>query len=237
MRAESRRPRVRTARVWLGTVAGRLRPALAFLVLPAALTAQETGAPPDWTWRLDGEQRLVTGEDLPAGSWRYVSMPPGWHVTTTEQGVSLFPKDRLVEGRFGVEAEVFLFPDPSDAPLGIVLEAADAPEGSRQLRFLMRRDGATALVATHAGTDTTLVSWQADTTGLAHPGDGIVKYVLRVTHEAGALAFTVNGHETFAMPTAGEEHPTRPGLRLGPGLNAHVSRFDLITPLAPPRTR
>jgi hypothetical protein len=171
------------------------------------------------------------------GEWRYVQMPPGWHVTTTEQGVTLLPKGRSVEGRWAIEAELFLFPDPSDAPLGIVVEAADAPEGTMQLRFLMRRDGQAAVAARHGEVDTLLATWRADTAVGGHPGSGVIKYVLRVTHEAETLAFAVNGTEMIAIPTHGEDHRVIPGLRLGAGLNVHLSRFDLVTPLAPPRRR
>jgi hypothetical protein len=210
---------------------------LALLVLPLALTAQSVEAPDDWTWRLDGAQRVAGGQQVAPGEWRYVRMPPGWHVTTTDQGVFLFPKGRTIAGRWGIEVELFLFPDPSDSPLGIVIEGAESkPRESMHLRFLMRRDGGAALVARHGGVDSMLVGWKSDTAVKAHAG-GVVKYVLRLTHEQEALAFTVNGREMVAMPTGGEEHVAIPGLRIGPGLNVHVARFDLITPLAPPRPR
>lgn len=207
----------------------------AVLASPATLAAQAADMPSDWTWRLDRPQQLTEGQNVAAGEWRYTKMPPGWHVTTSDQGVSLFPKDKVISGRWGIEVELFLFPKPSDAPLGIILEAKDAePAGSRQLRFLMRRDGTAALVARHGGTDTTLVTWTADTAVKAHEG-GVEKYVLRVVHEGGALTFALNGRQMFKVPTGGEDHPSIPGLRIGPGLNVHVSRYDLITPLAPVR--
>lgn len=207
------------------------------ILLPGALGAQELVVPADWIWRLDAPQREAAGQQVAPGEWRYARMPPGWHITTTEQGVTLFPKGRSVVGRWAVEAEVFLFPDPSDAPLGIVLEAADAPEGTAQLRFLLRRDGRAGVLARHGELDTLIVPWRADTAVRGHPGSGVVKYVLRVTHESGTLAFAVNGTEMLAVPTGGEDHPSLPGLRVGAGLNLHVSRFDLVTPLAPPRRR
>lgn len=209
----------------------------ALLVLPAAAAGQSLTVPEDWTWRLDGEQRLVSGQEVAKGEWRYVQMPPGWHVTTTDRGAFLFPKDRVVSGRWGIEAELFLFPNPSDEPLGVVLEARDAePAGSQQFRFLMRRDGSAAAVARHGDVDTMVVAWKSDTAVAGHKG-GVVRYVLRVMHEAGTLAFSINGREMIAVPTGGREHVVVPGLRVGPGLNLHVSRFDLITPLAPPRPR
>lgn len=212
-----------------------LRISALLFALPGALAAQDLVVPEDWSWRLDGEQRLVAEQDLSAGAWRYVRMPPGWHITTTEQGVSLFPRGRVVQGPWGVEAELFLFPDPSDAPLGIVVEAVGEPPGSMQLRFLMRRDGGAALLALRDGQETPMVAWRSNPSVPGHTAGEVVRYVLRVMHEGGSLAFAVNGHEMFRIPSGGEDHPSVPGLRIGPGLNVHVSRFDLITPLAPLR--
>ena len=209
---------------------------LAALLLPGTLAAQDA-MPDDWTYRLEADQTLSTiqaGED---GGWSYTRMPPGWHITTTAQGVTLLPKEHTVEGRWGVEAEVFLFPNPSASPFGVVLEAADAPApGSVQLQFLVRRDGQAALVARHNGEPEMIAPWTADTAATVHKG-GVVKYVLRVMHEQGHLIFSVNGREMVVQPTGGEDHRAIPGLRVGPGLNLHVGRFELITPLAPARAR
>src|SRR5690606_37038248 len=122
-----------------------------------------------------------------------------------------------------------------DQPLGVVLEAADRPEGTMVLQFLMRADGAATLAAVHDGEAQVMVPWTRDTAVAPHNGTDVIKYVLRVMHQGEALAFAINGTEMFRVPTGGEDHRSVPGLRLGRGLNVHVSRFDLITPLAPPR--
>lgn len=207
---------------------------LSFISLPAAAAAQ---APDDWTWRLDAEQTYVTGAVKP-GEWAYQRMPPGWHVTTTQQGAVLFPKQRTVQGRWAVEVELFLFPNPSASGLGIVLDSVPAgASGTQQLRFLMRRDGSGTAVVMEGDTERELAPWKRDTTVAAHDGSGVIKYVLRLSHEAGMLAFAINGAELFAGPGGGGDRPIVPGLRVGAGLNLHVSRFDLVTPLAPPRAR
>jgi hypothetical protein len=54
---------------------------LALFVLIASSHAQ-LRTPSDWRWRTDAPAQLVTGEDVPASAWRFVAMPPGWHVTT-----------------------------------------------------------------------------------------------------------------------------------------------------------
>ncbi|MEZ4587473.1 MAG: hypothetical protein R2909_13840 [Gemmatimonadales bacterium] len=226
-----------SVRVKTGSVAAGMALALT-LAVPAVGRAQgELPVPEDWTWRLDGAQTLVRGGEVPAGSWQFVEMAPGWHMTTTSQGAQLFPKERLVKGRWGVRVELFLFPNPSDGELGVVVDDPNAsPEGSRQLRFVMRRDGMAALVARHEGRDTLLLPWTSDSAVAAHDGKSVTKYVLELTHDGGWFTFQVNGREMLALP-GDPEHQARPGFRIGPGLNVHLSRYDLLTPLAPPRPR
>ncbi len=209
---------------------------LALAGFPGALVAQDV-IPADWTWRLDKPQQLTSGQEVSPGDWRYTAMPPGWHLTTTEQGVTLLPKGRALSGRWAIETELFLFPNPSDAPFGVVVESTDSAQGPLQVRFLMRRDGNAAVAIRHGARDTLFVPWRADTGVQAYPGSGTARYVLRVSHDAGTIAFAINGTEMATVPTAGNTIPVIPGFRLGPGLNVHVSRFDLITPLAPARPR
>jgi hypothetical protein len=204
---------------------------------PALLSAQDV-VPTDWTYRLDGAQSFATGQEVRAGEWRYTRMPPGWHITTTEQGISTFPRDVTVQGRWGIEVELFLFPKPSDEPFGIVVESNDptGPDGGAALRFLMRRDGMVSATARHGDTEQVLVPWKRDSTLKAHAGN-VERHVLRVLHESETLAFSVDGTEVLTVPTGGANPRAVPGLRVGRGLNLHVSRFDVLTPLAPPRPR
>ncbi len=58
---------------------------------PALLTAQLT-TPTDWKWRQDAPAPLAAGLKMDPGSWAFVQMPPGWHVTTGP-GVLLYPTD------------------------------------------------------------------------------------------------------------------------------------------------
>lgn len=205
------------------------------LLTPTLVAAQDAALPEDWTLRLDAPQQIATGEEVPDGSMRYVRMPPGWHVTTTTSGASMFPRGRSVQGPWGVEVELFLFPDPSDQPVGVILEAADRSAGTMALQFLMRADGAASLVAVHDGAAREMVPWTRDTAVAPHNGTDVIKYVLRVMHQSGRLTFAINGTQMLSVPTGGDDHRSIPGLRIGAGLNVHVSRFDLVTPLAPPR--
>lgn len=204
--------------------------AMAILAPALPIVAQELNTPTDWEWQLDEEQALSSGGELVAGEWWYVGMPPGWHISTTEQGVLLFPKEQLLEGRWSVEVELFLFPDPSDEGFGIAVQDLD---GENQLRFLLRADGKAALEVHHGEQSLLTKPWSGDSLVAAYSGEGIEKFVLRATYESGQFRFSVNGTEMFSQVSPAHDHRVVPGLRIGKGLNLHVSRFDLVKPLAP----
>jgi hypothetical protein len=202
----------------------------AAVILTTPMVAQDPNTPTDWEWQLDAEQTLASDGELAAGEWWYVEMPPGWHITTTEQGVALFPKDTKMEGRWAIEVELFLFPDQSDEGFGIALQDL---EGGNQLRFLFRVDGQAALEVRHGEEWLLAKPWVSDSLVAPYDGEGIEKYLLRVTYESGQFRFAVNGREMLSQVAPGDDYRIVPGLRVGKGLNLHVSRFDMVKPLAP----
>jgi len=81
--------------------------------------------PVDWTWRLDAPATLVTSLDVPEGSWLFVRMPPGWHVTTGP-GAVLFPSELPeVDGNYSLETQIFLFPGTSQEEYGVFIGGRD----------------------------------------------------------------------------------------------------------------
>jgi hypothetical protein len=108
-------------------------------LVPATLAGQAGG---DWRYALDRETVAPISGELTPGAWTYQQMPPGWHLTTTDQGVTLYPNSPMaMQGEWGVEMEFFLFPAPSDDGVGIALMPTAESEHSGELRLLMRRDG------------------------------------------------------------------------------------------------
>lgn len=218
----------------LACISLRALASAALLHSSSVLAAQERAIPDDLIIRFDVAQKVTSGEAIAADQFRLERMPPGWHMTTTTSGVSVFPRGRSVVGPWGIEVELFVFPKPSNEPLGVIVESADGAPGTRALQFLMRPDGSASLVAVQEGAPTVLVPWARDTALAPHDGEGVIKYVLRVMHQGERLTFSINGIRMLSVETGGEDHRSIPGLRLGTGLNVHVSRFDLVTPLAPP---
>jgi hypothetical protein len=217
----------------------------AVLALPAALPAQDLQIPDDWTWTTDAPATQATEQDVGPDEFRYVRMPPGWHVTTTTSGITLFPKDRTVDGRFGVEVEAFWFPNrvdgewamPGEAPWGLAFDHAEStPDNPHRMEFLIRRDGAVALRATMDGETRLLAEWKSDSTVKPHNGKDITKYVLRMEYVNERVTFAVNGKQILNVEVGPAPYAVVPGLRVGPGRNQHISRYDLLSPLAPPKS-
>jgi len=190
--------------------------------------------PSHWTWVTDAPARLVTQQDVPDSSWRFVSMPPGWHVTTGP-GTTLFDPDYEARGRFSLEAKIFLFPNPTDEGYGLFAggRALETDSGSA-LAFLIRRDGAAAVARIAGGALEFVRPWQATTGVRPHEGTGTVENVLRVSAEADELFYLVNGDTVAVVPRASGAVEGIFGLRVGAGLNLHISYLDHIQHLAQP---
>lgn len=67
------------------------------VVAAAPLSAQVT-PPPGWAWHHD--QR---GTSPDSSGWAFTSMAPGFHLTTTTTGATLFPTGVTIEGRRAAE--------------------------------------------------------------------------------------------------------------------------------------
>lgn len=203
---------------------------LAFVAAPVAAQLQ---TPPDWRYALDEPARLVVESAVPDSAWRFVAMPPGWHVTTGP-GARLYRPGHAADGHFSLETTVYLFPDPSDAGFGLFLgaEVDDAGVPREQVAFLLRRDGLASVTRHDPDGPAPLVPWVRADSAAAHEG-GVVKYRLGVTADPHEVSFRVNDHPVATLARAVAPVDGVFGLRVGPGLNVHVGALDLTHHLAP----
>ena len=202
---------------------------------PALLTAQLT-TPTNWKWRQDAPAPLAAGSKMEPGSWVFVQMPPGWHVTTGP-GVLLYPTTNSeIDGNFTLEAEIFLFPGEAADEYGVFLGGQDidssaAPDYSA---FVLRRDGHAAALRRRGGQTTPMAAWQrheaivAGTTG----GDP-VKNVLKVDVDPANVTLSVNAAKVLAVPRADVRIDGRVGFRVGKDMNLHITTLNVTRKLAP----
>lgn len=211
--------------------------AAAAFALPAA--AQSLAPPPDWIAITESPARNEPSQSmsgLPDSVYRFVMMPPGYHVTTGP-GMLLYHPAYRADSIFTVEAEVFLFPGSSDEEYGVFLGGADlgSADGRRYTAFVLRRDGSAAVLRRSGAAVTPLVAWARHDSIAPHTGSGVVKNVLRVAAERGNVVFTVNGAEVARVPRDSVAANGHFGYRVGRGVNLHATTLDLTLRLAPPR--
>lgn len=193
---------------------------LMFLLVPATAVGQ------------GGTARLAVLLDAPAADSAYTfdRMPPGWHVTMGP-GAVLSDSMHRAEGRFVVESEIFLFPNSSESEYGLVL----GKDGAAWTGFLLRRDGSATIVRRSGATAAPLVPWTVHDSVPRASGDAPTRVVARVEAERDSTHFSVNGARIASVPRSAAAVDGVFGLRIGPGVNVHVSRLDYTRRLAPPR--
>ena len=196
--------------------------------------------PPDWKWALDGPAQLVNSQfsrEVPDTEFRFVMMPPGYHITTGPAATLFHPAHRA-DGIFTLESEIFLFPNSTDGEYGLFLGGADIEgDGRAYTAFVARRDGSTAVLRRAGATITPLVAWARHDSVKTPSAEDAVKNVVRVAVERAAVVFTVNGAEVARVPRDSVATDGLFGFRVGQGVNLHVTTLDFTRRLAPPRGR
>jgi hypothetical protein len=207
---------------------------LAAIVLPVALTAQ-LKTPTDWKWRQDAPAPLAPGAKMEPGSWVFVQMPPGWHITTGP-GVLLYPTSNGEgSGNFSMEAEIFLFPESSAEEYGLFLGGRDI-DGSATpayLAFVLRADGHAGVLRRAGGQTTALADWQKHDAILVKHEKEAAKNVIRVDVDPVNVTMTVNGAKVLSVSRAEVETDGRIGFRVGKDVNLHISTLNVTRRLAP----
>ncbi len=208
--------------------------AAAVALVPAVASAQLT-TPGDWKWRQDAPAPLATGSEMKPGSWVFVQMPPGWHITTGP-GVLLYPgANGDAGGNFSIEAEIFLFPGASLEEYGVFAGAKDIDAADPSYTaFVLRRDGRAAILKRRGTQITAVADWQArDAILPLVGGKEPVKNVLRVDVTATTVTMSVNGAQVAAVPRQDIDADGRFGFRVGKDMNLHISTLNVTRRLAP----
>jgi len=208
-----------------------VRPSLSLIALGCTLSlagplAAQVTPPPGWGWHHD--QR---GTSPDSTGWAFTSMAPGFHLTTSSSGATLFPTGLVIEGRRAAEARVILFPGSGSGAYGLGVTNLDAPQ--QWVGMLVRRDGSVAVARVQRGGEELIGAWQAAEAVVRPDSTGYATNVLRMDIGSEEVLFSANGKRIGTMPRS--LLPTRSGIafRMGPALNMHVTTFDLITPMAP----
>jgi hypothetical protein len=158
-------------------------------------------------------------------------MAPGFHLTTTGSGVTLFPAATRIEGRRAAEVRVILFPGTGEGAYGLGVSNVNAR--GEWVGMLIRRDGSVALAKVQAGRELLEGVWQKHPAIVTPDSTGYATNVLRVDVGPDEVVFLANGKRIGAMPRSVVPAPGEVAFRMGEALNMHITIFDLITPMAP----
>lgn len=195
-----------------------------------SLWAQRT-APAHWQWVLDSAAQHVNLSDkVPPGTFGFVTMAPGWHVTMGP-GRLLYDPRQVAEGRFVVEARLFLFPGEPPAEYGVFVGGRDLEgPGSSWTAFVVRRDQSAAVLRRQGGRIETVVPWTAH--GAIRGGERGGANVIRVVADS-VIIFQVNDSTIARLPRDRVPADGRFGFRVGRELNLHITSLDLTARFAP----
>ena len=179
----------------------------------------------------------VVRESNDQGASEFVMMPPGWHITTGPAAL-LFDPRRVLEDRFTLSTDLFLFPESKQEGYGIFVGGAGL-EGNdaRYLALQLRRDGSAAVVQKRGGAMTTIIDWKPIASVGPHPGKDTQRITMSIEADSASLRFMANGTEVGRVPRSGLDLAGHFGFRIGSGINLHVVGLDISEKLAPPRGR
>ncbi|HUH12744.1 MAG TPA: hypothetical protein VMK65_06520 [Longimicrobiales bacterium] len=182
--------------------------------------------PTGWEARLDRPDR-GSRDDV-----QFVTMAPGWHVTTGPATI-LYDATRTASAPYRVEAEMHLFdPGQRREGFGIFIGGRDLEgEGQAYTYFLLRQDGR-FLIKRRAGEETpTVVDWTEEPAIAAwaerEEGETSVANTLAVDVGTDEVVFSVNGTEVARVPASSVDRDGVAGLRVNHALDLHVARFDI----------
>jgi hypothetical protein len=212
---------------------GVIAATITLLFSPHMAAAQSLTTPPDWRWRLDAPATLVTGQDVPESAWRFVGMPPGWHVTTGPGVVLYHPQERAT-GRYSLTSNMVLFPNPTVSGYGIVFGAPDLSAASgAYLAAQLRRDGAVRVIRMSNRDAHELAPWRVHPAVKPNAGSGVVTNRLRVSVAPDSIRVFVNDSAVVSVSAAGLSTDGQFGLHVGEKLNMHITTLDYTRQLAP----
>lgn len=202
---------------------------LLFAVSIPAQAQEDLVRPDGWQVRFDNPE--ASEDDLEM----FVSMPPGWHVTSGPAAIYWGP-EMEASGEYRIEKEVYLF-DPAGRKeaFGIFVGGQDLMGDAVEYTYFLLRDGGEFIVKRREGPEApTIHPWTAHEAILGwadrEEEAATVKNVLAIEAGAETVHFFVNDAEVASLPRADIGMDGVFGMRVNHALNLHVSRLEIVAP-------
>ncbi len=217
-------------------------PSFAPLVVAASLAAPSLAAqdpapelPAGWALRADPGHEAADGLS-------FVTMTPGWHLTTGNFSGILYRSDQVASGTFEALMTVHLFAtDPQRLEGFGVFVGGDhlTDDAQRYTYFLLRADGKFLVKIRDGNRTRTVADWTPSSAIVVLPKDAdtstSVKNVLNIRVTPNAITFLINGERVLRRPRNGFPVGGIVGIRANHRLNLHVQSLDVASPGAPAR--
>lgn len=193
-------------------------------VLAAPLAAQEQERPEGWKVRLDRPNMSEADLEM------FVTMTPGWHITTGKAAGIFYDPAWTASGTYTLTAKVHLF-DPGQRhreAYGIFFGGKDLEGDAQRYSYFLLRDTGEFLIKRRMGSETSnVVGWTASDAVKPFGGEGSVPNVLEVRVGADSVAFFINGTKATTVPKSALDTNGTAGLRLNHALNMHVESVEV----------
>jgi hypothetical protein len=209
----------------------RAIPGAAILVFVVTITPEPAMGQAPANWRAVRETDAAQG----AAAVDFQMMPPGWHITTGAASL-LFDPRRVVDDRFSLTAEMFVFPETKEDGYGIFVGGRQLDgNAAHYIALQLRRDGSAAVFQRNGSRSTPLINWKRIDAVPPHPGTEPQKVSMSIETDSTSLRFTANGVEIGRVPRSGLDFSGQFGFRIGNNVNLHIVRLDVSERLAPAR--
>lgn len=193
-----------------------------------AVSAQDLERPDGWQVRFDDAGASEADLEM------FVTMPPGWHVTTGPAGIFWSPEN-TASGNFRAEMEVFLFdPQGRREAFGMFVGGEGLQSEGQEYTYFLIRDGGQFIIKRREGSDApTIRPWTSHDAIVAYADRGdaaTAKNILAIEAEDDTIRFFVNEVEVASLGR--DEAPVDGvyGFRVNHALNVHVSRLEVTPP-------
>jgi len=191
---------------------------------PFSVAAQDFDRPEGWKVRFD--QDGATESDLEM----FVSMPPGWHVTSGPAAIYWHPEESA-SGNYRVEMEVYLFdPGARREGFGLLFGGRNLENGDQRYSYFLIRNGGEFIVKKREGAEApTVQPWTRHEAILSYAdrgSDASVRNVLVVEVDSRRVRLSVNGDTVWEGARDELDVEGAFGFRVNHGLNLHVARLD-----------
>ena len=203
------------------------------LILPLAaasgqadpdISARGSGTlPAGWSMRLDNATADPKGV-------AFVTMPPGWHVTTGPAAIFYRATD-VARGEYVVNAVLHQTRAPMHPEAyGILLGGADLDKPTQSyLYFLVRGDGRYMVKHRQGSELHPIVEWTEHAAVAKQDASGAASNALTVRVDTDSVRFLVNARAVRAFPrTIMREVNGVAGVRINHNLDVHIGSFEVV---------